>query len=277
VVRIVTDSTSDISREWAEQEGIFIIPALVIFGMESLREGVDLSTSELYSRMVTSPHHPTTSQPSAGEFMEAYTTASEGGHELFAIHLGSAFSGLFNTARLAAEMMPHVPITLYDSGLFTMGMGLLVLEAARAAREGATAKELTALLDGLRPRTRVVAVLDTLEYLRRGGRLSLFGATLGKILSIRPTIQIYESVLSQVARTRHRENSLHRLVQIAESHAPFERLVVLHTAARETASRIAERLAHLNSGVKPAIIEAGAVIGTHAGPGAVGFAGVERR
>lgn len=277
MVRIVTDSTSDIPKDWAEELGIFVVPAIVTFGMESFREGVELSTSELYSRMVISPHHPTTSQPSAGEFMEAYSKASEGGHELFAIHLGSAFSGLINSARLGVEMMPQAPVTVYDSGLLSMAMGLLVLEAARAAKEGATRNELTALMDSLRPRTRVVAALDTLEYLRRGGRLSLFSATLGKILSIRPTIQVYESVLSQLARTRHRENSLHRLVQIAESRAPFERLVVLHTAAHETASRVAERLTHLNSGAKPAIIEAGAVIGTHAGPGAVGFACVSRR
>lgn len=277
MVRIVTDSTSDIPRELAHEHGIRIVPAIVNFGLESFREGVDISTGEFFARLVASPTLPTTSQPSVGEFMRAYAEAAESGEPVLAIHLGSTFSGLFSTAHLASESMPERTVTLYDSGSLSMGLGLMVLEAARAARKGARLEQLIHLLDSLKPRTRVIAVLDTLEYLRRGGRLTRISAALGRILSIRPVIQVFDNRLEQLARTRHRDNSLRRLLEIAQLHAPFDHLVVLHAAAAEVADWVATRLAHLNFGVKPAIIEAGSVIGTHAGPGAVGFACIAKR
>jgi DegV family protein with EDD domain len=272
VVKIVTDSTADIPSELAKQHGILVVPAILSFGLDSFREGVEISTSQFFARLAASETLPTTSQPSVGEFMEAYASASGSGDEVLAIHLASAFSGLFGTAKLAAEMSPQVPITIFDSSLLSMGMGLMVLEAAKAAGQGASMEDLLRLLNSLKPRTRVIAVLDTLEYLRRGGRLTYVSATLGRILSIRPVIQVHDNQLTQLARTRHRQNSLDRLLQIAETHAPFDRLVVLHTVALDAASWVADHLSHLNSGAIPAIIEAGSVIGTHAGPGAVGFA-----
>lgn len=277
MVRIVTDSTSDIPRPMAEEYGIRVVPAIVNFGLESFREGVDLSPSEFFARLVASPTLPTTSQPSVGEFMEAYAEAGRSGEPVLGIHLGSTFSGLYDAARLASQSMPERAVTVYDSGLLSMGLGLMVLEAAKAARRGATVEQLLRLLDSLKPRTRVIAVLDTLEYLRKGGRLSRVSATLGRMLSIRPVIQVFDNRLDQLARTRHRMNSLNRLLEFAQTHAPFDHLVVLHAAAANAADWVAERLARLNSGVKPAIIEAGSVIGTHAGPGAVGFACITRR
>jgi DegV family protein with EDD domain len=277
VVKIVTDSTADIPRELAQEHDIRVVPAIVNFGLESFREGVDISTSEFFARLVASPTLPTTSQPSVGEFMEAYAEAGRSGEPVLGIHLGSTFSGLFSAAQLASESMPERNVTVYDSGLLSMGLGLMVIEAAKAARKGARLEQLIRLLDSMKPRTRVIAVLDTLEYLRRGGRLSRISATLGRILSVRPVIQVFDNRLEQLARTRHRENSLRRLLEIAQAHAPFDHLVVLHAAAAEVADWLATHLSRLNSGVKPAIIEAGSVIGTHAGPGAVGFACVAKR
>ncbi len=277
MVKIVTDSTADIPRELAQQHDIRVVPAIVNFGLESFREGVDISTSEFFSRLVASPTLPTTSQPSIGEFMEAYAEAGRGGEPVLGIHLGSTFSGLFSAAQVASQSMPERNVTVYDSGMLSMGLGLMVIEAAKAARKGARLEQLLHLLDSMKPRTRVIAVLDTLEYLRRGGRLSRISATLGRILSVRPVIQVFDNRLEQLARTRHRENSLRRLLEIAQSHAPFDHLVVLHAAAAEVADWLATHLSRLNSGVKPAIIEAGSVIGTHAGPGAVGFACVVKR
>lgn len=277
MVRIVTDSTSDIPRELAREHGIHVVPAIVNFGLESFREGVDISTSEFFTRLMATRTLPTTSQPSVGEFMEAYAQAGQGGEPVIGIHLGSTFSGLFSAAQLASESLAEREVRVYDSGLLSMGLGLMAIEAAEAARKGATLEQLIHLLDGLKPRTRVVAALDTLEYLRRGGRLTRISATLGRLLSIRPVIQVFDNRLEQLARTRHRQNSLRRLLEIAQTHAPFDHLVVLHTAATEVADWFATRLSRLNSGVKPAIIEAGSVIGTHAGPGAVGFACITKR
>lgn len=276
MVRIVTDSTSDLPRELAREHGIRVVPAVVNFGLESFREGVDISTTEFFARLVASPTLPTTSQPSVGEFMEAYAQAGQGGEPVLGIHLGSTFSGLFGAAQLAAESMQY-NVSVYDSGLLSMGLGLMAIEAAKAARKGATLEQLIHLLDSLKPRTRVIAVLDTLEYLRRGGRLTRISATLGRLLSIRPVIQVFDNRLEQLARTRHRQNSLHRLLEIAQTHAPFDHVVVLHTAAVEVADGFATRLSRLNFGAKPAIIEAGSVIGTHAGPGAVGLACITKR
>ncbi len=277
MIRIVTDSTADIPRELAQAHGIAVVPAIVNFGMETFREGVDITRGQFYSRLMSTPDIPTTSQPSAGEFAEAYAYASRDGYEVLAIHLGSAFSGLFNTARLAAEMSPHIPVTLFDTGLLSMGSGLLVLEAAEAAEQGASLEQILETLSSMRRRTHVIATLDTVEYLRRGGRLTSLNAALARILSIRPVIHVYDGELQQLARTRHREASLRRVADIAAAFAPFDRFVVLHTAALEEASSFAERISYLNSGVKPAIIEAGSVIGTHTGPGAVGFACVTKQ
>ncbi len=277
MVRIVTDSTADIPEDLAQEYDIAVVPAIINFGMETFREGVDITRSQFYSKLVSSPHFPTTSQPSAGEFAEAYAHASRDGHEVLAIHLGAAFSGLFNTARLAAEMNPRTPVTLFDTGLLSMGTGILVLEAAQAAKRGDSLDEILEMLKALRPRTHVIAALDTVEFLRRGGRLTHFNAALAKILSIRPVIHVHEGQLNQMARTRHREASLQRLVEIVGTFAPFGQLVALHAAAPEEAALIAERTSHLNSGHKPAIIEAGAVIGAHIGPGALGFAWITKQ
>jgi DegV family protein with EDD domain len=272
MIKIVTDSTADIPLELAEENGILVIPAILTFGMQSFRDGIDITKSEFYLRLVTSPTLPTTSQPSVGEFAEAYEQAAAEADQVLAIHLGSAFSGLFETAQLTVQMHPDLPVTLFDSGLVTMGCGILALEAAHAASQGASLDEILAMLNDARPRTYVNAALDTLEYLRRGGRLSRISATIGRLLSVRPVIEIHENELLSVARTRHRENSLRRLLKIVESRAPLERLYAVHAADPETADWLAERAAHLNSGDKPAIIEAGSVVGTHAGPRAVGFA-----
>lgn len=272
MIRIVTDSTADIPAELAEEHGIIVVPAIVNFGMETFREGSDITRAQFYSKLVSSPHFPTTSQPSAGEFAEAYVQASREGHKVLSIHLGAAFSGLFGAAQLAADMNPHIPVTLFDTGLLSMGTGLLVLQAAEAAQRGASLEEILEMLKSMRKRTHVVAALDTVEFLRRGGRITSLNAALARILSIRPVIHVHGGQLHQLARTRHRQRSLRRVVDIAKTFAPFSRIVVLHTAALQEAASVAERISHLNSGVKPAIIEAGSVIGTHTGPGAVGFA-----
>lgn len=272
MIRIVTDSTADIPEELAQEHDIVVVPAIVTFGTETFREGVDITRAQFYSKLVSSPHFPTTSQPSAGEFAEAYARAGREGHDVLGIHLGSTFSGLFGTARLATEMNPDIRVTLFDTGLLSMGTGLLVLEAARAARRGASLGAILEMLHSMRRRTHVIAALDTVEFLRRGGRLTSLNAALARILGIRPVVHVHEGMLEQLARTRHRASSLQRLVEIADAFAPMAHLVVLHTAAVDEASAVAEKLSHLNSGVKPAIIEAGSVIGTHTGPGAVGLA-----
>ncbi len=178
---------------------------------------------------------------------------------------------------ITGSMGQALAVGLVGLAWYTLILGLPIVVVYVLVQRYGASRQGRIGLDRLKQRTRVVAVLDTLEYLRRGGRLTRISATLGQILSIRPVIQVFDNRLEQLARTRHRENSLRRLLEIAQTHAPFDRLVVLHTAAAEVADWFATRLAHLNFGAKPAIIEAGSVIGTHVGPGAIGFACITRR
>src|SRR4051794_225908 len=191
-VKIVTDSTSDVPQNMAQELGITVIPLTVQIGKEVFRDGVDLSGPDFYRKMVEYPGMPITSQPPLGEIAQLYRDLTADGSDVVSIHLSSGLSGTYSTCLMASESEGLRPgaVTVIDSQAVTMALGWIAIFAARAAREGKSAAEVAELARSLVPRTRVLALLDTLEWLQRGGRIGKASAFIGTMLAIKPIVSL---------------------------------------------------------------------------------------
>ena len=276
MVHIVTDSTADIPPDIAGELDITVVPVHLIFGDQSYDDGVTITREEFYQRLATSKTLPTTSTPSAGEFAEVYRRV---GGEIVSIHVSAAWSSLFNTANAGAALVPEAQVTFFDSGLLAMGLGWQVILAARAARQGQSPQQILQLLADVKPRVRLFAMLDTLEYLRRSGRVNALLARLGQLLSIKPILTVQDGEAALVDRVRTRRNSLERIKQMTLELGRLQALAVLHTHAADTARELATDLAtQIPDLPEPILIcEATTAVGTHVGPNAVGIAAVVAR
>ena len=273
-IRIVTDSTADLPESVAEQHGIVVLPAYVNIGEESYLDRVELSRPEFYEKLPSLPEPPTTAAPALGAFTEVYERlAAEGASEILSIHLSANLSGMLNAARLGAEATDAVQVTLFDSRQLSMGLGLLALAAAQDAAAGYTMEEMTGRLQKRVARTHVFGVLNTLEYLRRSGRVSWAAFGLGTLLRIKPLLHVYDGDVEMVERVRTRKRAVRRLVERVEALAPLERLVVLHTRNADGAAALSDKASHLFPAQSnlPAV-ELTPTIGAHLGPGALGLA-----
>lgn len=271
-VRIVTDSASDIPAEIAEGVGITVVPCNVHFGQRTYRDGVDLTSEEFFIEMARSSTLPTTSQPAVGLFEEAYRRLSEETDQIVSIHLPRKLSATYNSARLAAQALPEMEIVIVDSTQVSMAQGWLAIIAARAALQGKELTEIVELVQDTIPRLRLVAMLDTLEYIRKGGRIGKATALLGTLLKMKPLLQILDGEALPIENIRTRRKALQRLVEITADMAPFEEVAVMHANALAVARELAEMLAPLHSPDRIIISQVGAILGTHAGPSAVGVA-----
>jgi DegV family protein with EDD domain len=272
LVKVVTDSTADIPEELAAELEITIVPCNVHFGLETYRDGLELSKEEFYAKLKTSFTLPTTSAPAVGLFEATYKELASETDQILSIHLASALSAIYNSAHLGAEALSGVEIALIDSGQVSMGLGWLVISAARAAQEGQPLAQIVALVEDMRPRVRVFAALDTLEYLRKGGRVGKTVAALGTLLNIKPLVEVRDSAVLPLERVRTRQRSIQRLIELVAELGPLEELAVLHTNAPQEAQRLAEEISFLHPLERILIAEAGVIIGTHAGPNGLGVA-----
>jgi DegV family protein with EDD domain len=277
LVKIVTDSTADIPEELSAELGITIVPCNVHFGLETYRDGIELSKEEFYTRLKTSPTLPTTSAPAAGLFEATYRKLASETDQILSIHLASALSAIYNSACLGAEAISDAEIALIDSGQASMGLGWLVIAAARAAQEGQSLAQIVALVEDIMPRVRVFAALDTLEYLQKGGRVGKTVAVLGALLNIKPLVEVRDSAVLPLERVRTRRRSIQRLIELAAELGPLEELAVLHSNAPGKARRLAEEISFLHPLERILIAEVGVIIGTHAGPNGLGVACVVAR
>ncbi len=273
-IRIVTDSTSDLPTGYIERHQITVLPAYINVGEKSYQDGIDLSRRDFYEQLPHFPVQPTTAAPATGVFTEVYERlAAEGATEILSIHVSSTLSGFLNAARVGAEAAEGVEVTLFDSRQLTMGLGLLVQVAVEAAAEGCSMAQITARLQERLQRTHVFAALDTLEFLRRSGRVSWTEFGLGTLLKIKPLIHVYDGEARSAAKVRTRAKALTQLIDLVESLGRPEQLALLHTNAPEEAQAFKQRIAHLiPAGQEPIIVEVTPAIGSHIGPGAVGVA-----
>lgn len=279
-VRIVTDSTADIPREQADALGITVVPLTVFFGDEAYLDGVDLDSEGFYKKLQTSKELPRTSQPSPAAFQQAYTRLiDEGADAILSIHLSAKLSGTYQSACTARDTLPEpvkkIPIEIVDSQSISIGMSPAIILAAQEAREGVGLEEIKAhVLDKL-ARTRVLGVLDTLEYVRRGGRIGAARALVGNMLSVKPIISLKDGEVVPVEQPRTRSKAYARVAQLLAEAGPVEQ-VSLAESDDEVGQQLAQAVRAVYAG-ELAIYRLGAVLGTHAGPGTAAIAYVSRR
>ncbi len=274
-VAVVTDSTAYLPDELIEGYGIHVVPLYVVLAGHSGREGWDIGSGDVARALGTRGHSVSTSRPTPGDFVAAYRRAlDEGADRLVSLHLSSELSGTWDAARLAASQVGEHIVTVVDTRSAAMGAGFAVLAAARSAAAGADAVTVARTAQEIAEATRTFFVVDTLEHLRRGGRIGSAAAVLGSALAVKPVLHVQDGRVVPLEKVRTSTRGLHRLVQRAVEAAgqgPVS-IAVHHLAAPDKAARLAaeirDRLPQLR---ELHVSELGAAIGAHVGPGAVGI------
>jgi DegV family protein with EDD domain len=273
-VAVVTDSASDLPPDRAARAGIVVVPLIVRFGEESFRAGVDLSTEAFWERMLVSgAPFPTTAAAAPGDFQAAFEAAFAGGAEaIVCITVGSKLSGTFKSAEIARGLLADREIHVVDSQLASMGVGMLAEIAAELAAGGTPAAEIARTVEATIPRIDLYVAIDTLEYLRRGGRISAAQAAIGGVLSVKPIITVRNGVVETADRVRTRGKARERVLELLTA-APVERAALLYTPGGEVEAFRAAFLARVPGGIseeRVTVLPVGASVGPHLGPGCVG-------
>ncbi|HEU4888094.1 MAG TPA: DegV family protein [Thermoanaerobaculia bacterium] len=272
-VRIVTDSSSDLPSALAAEMGITIVPAIVRFGEESFLDGVEIDHDTFFRRLQEEHIFPTTSQPSPGQFAEAYERLAPGADAIVSIHLSSLLSGTFNSAVQASKASAaSCPVEVVDSRTTSLGLGLIVLEAARLARTGASLETVLAAVRNWVPRSRFYAALGTLEFLAKGGRIGRAKHLLGTLIRIRPVLTIVDGVVQPLRQFRTREQIVAFLDEEARRHQPIQALGIFYSTDDSEAEAMADRLADLCPRESIVLGRVGPGLGSHTGPGLLGVA-----
>lgn len=268
---IVTDSTSDLPVEWAEKYQIAVLPAVIVIDGKEYLDGEGLSREEFYNRLPDMADLPTTAAPSVGAFGALYARLFDAGVEhILSIHLAANLSGLINSAIVAAaDFMGRV--TVVDSEQISMGLGFQAVAAAEAVQAGKELEGIKQAIVNTRLGTHVVAMLDTLEYLRRSGRVSNLRASLGSMLRMRLFVGIEDGRVVRLDQSRTRHKAIERLGEMLKDSGPFHRLAVLHSNAERDAREFLRTYAPDFVNRAP-IINVTSIIGTHVGPQGIGFA-----
>jgi len=275
MIAIVTDSTSDIPERLAEQFQISIVPNVIVIDGQSVLDGKDISREEYYNRLPTMKVSPTTATSSSGMYQELYEKLFEKGAEtILSIHAPRVLSGIFGAASAAAQAFGD-RVRVIDSGQITLGMGYQVLAVAQLALQGASLDTILALLESVRQRARVIAMLDTLEYVQRSGRVSWARARIGTLLHLKPFVEVRDGQVLSLGETRTRRRGIEHLRELLYRQGPLERLAILHTNAEDDARQFLSSLT-MDVPPDPLVVNITTVIGTHTGPNGLGFATVIR-
>jgi fatty acid kinase fatty acid binding subunit len=272
-IGLVSDSTADIPQHLQEQYGIEVVPSIINANGQSYEDGNGMSRQEFYTRLPGMKPPPTTSSPAVGAFQVRFERLfKQGADFVVAIHSASTLSGIYNGARLAAQEYAG-RVKVVDSGQLSLGIGFQVLAAAEGIARGAGLDEVISIAESIRQRVRVIALLDTLEYVRRSGRVSWAKAMLGSFLHVHPLIELRHGIVVRLGQVRTRLQGVARMKEMLTSFGPLERLAVLHTnaeaAARQFLDEFKSRLP-----VLPFIVNVTTAVGTHIGPNGLGFAAV---
>jgi DegV family protein with EDD domain len=274
-VAVITDSTAYLPDELVEGYGVHVVPLYVVLAGHSGREGWDIGPGDVARTLAVRGQSVSTSRPTPGDFVAAYRRAlDEGADRLVSIHLSAELSGTWDAARLAASQVGEHVVTVVDSRSAAMGSGFAVLAAARSAAAGADADAVARAARETAAATRTLFVVDTLEHLRRGGRIGSAAAVLGSALAVKPVLHVQDGRVVPLEKVRTSARALHRLVQLAVEAAGEEpvSVAVHHLAAAEKADRLAAELRDRLPMLRELhVSELGAAIGAHVGPGAVGI------
>jgi DegV family protein with EDD domain len=271
--QIVTDSTADIPADLVAALNIAVVPCLVYLGEQAYRDGIDLSPQTLYQRLALEEKLPRTAQPPVSEFVAAYERLLDG-HQagrILSIHVAGNLSGTVNAAWAAAQTLPDPScVEIIDSGQLSMGLGWAVVHAARMAQQGVAWADIGQATRDLLPRLRTVAMIDTLENLYKGGRISQISAFVGTALDIKPLLSVENGRVWVSGKVRTRARALRQLASQVQSWGPLAEMAVLHTGAESLARTLAGMLSGLVPAAKMVTAPAGPALTTHLGLGAVG-------
>jgi DegV family protein with EDD domain len=270
-VRIVTDTAADIPPDLLAAKRITAVPLTVRFGSESYLSGTELGTDQFWEKLRSSSEPPATAAPSAGDFQKTYEElAADGATGIVSLHLSSKLSATYQSAVVAANEVASTPIEVVDTLTVSAAQGLLTLHAAERAEAGASVDEIVSEVNALQPRVRLYGIIDTLEYLRMGGRIGGAQALLGTMLKFKPIITVQDGTVESVGRVRTRAKALDHIAGLVREHkGKIDRLVLLSGEAPDTDQLIAllDEVIH----VPPSDVwTLGPVVGTHAGPGVIG-------
>lgn len=272
-ISIVTDSTADIPSDLIEKYQIQVIPNLIMIDGASLQDGTDISRQEFYDRLPWLDPPPTTATASSGAYAEAYEWLfQQGAQHILSIHPAARLSGILNAASTAAQAFGD-KVHVLDSGQVSLGLGFQALAAAEAIYQGASLDHVLRLIKDVGNRVRLVAMLDTLEYVRRSGRVSWVPARLGNLFQIKPFVELRDGVVLSLGETRTRTRGRQRLKEFLYRLGSLERLAILHSNAEQDARQFLAEL-QLNLPISPLVINVTTVIGNHVGPNGLGFVAV---
>jgi DegV family protein with EDD domain len=267
-VRIVTDSIADLPSHVAEQLGITVVPLIIQFGTKAYRDGLDMSADQFYLQLQDSRVFPTTSTPPPQAFADVYDSLAASAQEIVVITLSARLSGTYEAALQGRALKSKsCRVEVIDSRTAAMCQGLIVMRAAQAALAGSTVSEIREIVERNVPRAELLAAFDTLEYLRRGGRIGAAKAYLGSMLNVNPLITLKGGVVKPAGRTRSRAKAIDQLYEFAAGYSKIDEMAVENTACPEEAKELIERLAALFPKERIYRSKMTPVIGAHTGPG----------
>jgi len=274
-VAVVTDSTAYLTDELVSEFGITVIPLVVIWGEETLKDNVDISSDEFYNRLPTASVMPSTSQPSIQAFADAFKALDEEGYDILTVVISSGLSGTLDSATQAKKMLPDANITLIDARTSSLPLAFMALAAARAAKQGASLEECTKIVETIRDHSQVFFAVDTLEFLHRGGRIGGASRFLGTALGLKPILYLKEGKVEALEKVRTSKKAQNRLLDIVgegvEGKTPINFIGVVHAASEDVAQKILDQVKERFNPDELMLSELSPVIGTHIGPGAVGI------
>lgn len=270
-IAIVTDSTADIPNELAAKYRIHIVLNIIVIDGQSLEDGKDISRREFYENLPKMKSTPTTATASQGVYLQLYNTLFDQGYsQIISIHPPPLLSGIFNATSVAAQEFKN-RVHVIDSQQVSLGLGFQVLTAAEAIMRGASLEDVLALVENVRSRVRLVAMVDTLEYLRRSGRVSWARARLGGLLRIKPFIEVKTGQILSLGEVRTHRKGVARLLKMLRNLGSLDRLAILHSNAEGEARQLLADLSPQIS-TEPLVVNITPIIGSHVGPNGLGFA-----
>ena len=270
----VTDSTAYLPEDLRAKYDIRVAPQVLIWDDETLQDGIDILPGQFYERLKTAEAMPTTSQATIGDFQKIFEPLVAEGMPILAILISDRLSGTIQSAEQAKAMFPDATIEIVNSESCAMAMGFQVLAAARAAEDGKSFEEVTSYARALKDNTGVLFVVDTLEFLHRGGRIGGAARFVGTALNLKPLLELREGVIESIERVRTKKKARARLLELLDdriAQRPRVRLAVLHAAAEQDAQDLLDEASERVGPIETVFSEVSPVVGAHVGPGTLGM------
>ncbi len=276
MIKLVTDTTAYLPEAYVREHDVRVVPLNVHFGIEAFKETVEISNREFYARLKAAPALPTTSQPSAGDFYEAFKPLIDAGHEILALPISSKLSGTYTSAMAARAMLPDAAIQVVDTLSAGLALELMIHAAVKAIDGGATLPQVTGQMEAMKGEIYTLFVVDTLEYLAKGGRIGSAKAFLGTMLSVKPILILKGGAIEAYEQVRTKRKAVARMLDLIVAHAgsrgPEAKITMTHALALEEAEAARRELVARLGCEEPSLSELGPVIGAHTGPGVVSAA-----